>query len=83
MIRLKISSIDFSEKSPGALEEIKIEGLVGKSLNSSIDKDEIIKAIKEGEDFILLTNKKLIEKVSGRSGKKSNPLMLNFEDYSE
>lgn len=81
MIRVKISAIEIDPPASGAgiLDCLKLEGFIVKNNKNSAE-TEFCKENLES-NFIIISEKEFQEKLASKQGKKSNPLMLNFEEY--
>jgi hypothetical protein len=50
-------------------------------LDQVLDKDDLNILFGNSEKIVILTETELNNKIMSKSGRKSNPLMLNFEQY--
>lgn len=50
-------------------------------LDQALDKDDLNILFGNSEKVVILTETELNNKIASKSGRKSNPLMLNFEQY--
>lgn len=50
-------------------------------LDQVLDKDDLNILFGNNEKIVILTESELNNKIISKSGRKSNPLMLNFEHY--
>lgn len=79
MLKLKISEISAEESSIGSFPELELKSFIIKK-----DKDDLTlspESIKT-DYFVLMSETEYRNKMSARSCKKSNPLMVNFEEYN-
>lgn len=79
MLKLKVSEISIEEPTVGFFHELELKSFVIKR-----DKDDCTispQTIKE-DYLVLMSETEYRNKMSARSGKKSNPLMINFEEYN-
>jgi hypothetical protein len=80
MVKVKISEFSIDEKNQGYLPELEIKSFIVKT-----DKDDATfspESIK-GDYMIIMSESEYRNKMNSRAGRKSNPLMINFEEYSE
>jgi hypothetical protein len=81
MVKLKIS--EFSLQGPpsgGSFSELELKSYVIKQDKG--DSTTSPETIKE-EYLVLMSETEYRNKMSARSGKKSNPLMITFEEHQE
>jgi hypothetical protein len=81
MLKIKIS--EFSLQPPpsgGSFSELELKSYVIKQDKG--DSTTSPETIKE-EYLVLMSETEYREKIASKSGRKSNPLMMNFEEYSE
>ena len=82
MLRIKVSTaeVDQPAAGAGALDSIRIEGFIENrsqdATESEFSKENL------NSNFILITEKEFQEKLASKQGRRSNPLMLNFEEYN-
>lgn len=50
-------------------------------LDQVLDKSDLNTLFGNSEKIVILTETELNNKITSKSGRKSNPLMLNFEQY--
>jgi len=82
MIRIKVSAVEVDQPSSGSgvLDSIKIEGFVVKKGNDTAQSEFSKENL--NSNFIIISEKEFQEKLASKQGKKSNPLMINFEEYN-
>lgn len=82
MIRVKITSVEVSDPQPPVdsllFESIKVEGLITKKQQNT-NQEFVEENLKS--NYVLITEKEFNERVLVKASRKSNPLMLNFEEY--
>jgi hypothetical protein len=79
MLKLKISEISIEEPSIGSFHELSLNSfIIKRDKDDSTISSETIK----GDYLVLMSETEYRNKMSARSGKKSNPLMVNFEEYN-
>jgi len=79
MVKIKVSNFLIDNTSNGTLPELEIKSFIIKT--SKDDQTFEQKTIKE-DYLILMSELEYREKIASRSGKKSNPLMMSFEEYN-
>jgi hypothetical protein len=77
MVKIKASSLSI-EEGTGMLPELEIKSFIIKS--SPNDETFSEKSIKN-DYLIIMSESEYREKISAKSGRKSNPLMVTFEQY--
>lgn len=80
MLKIKISEISIEEPVAGRLQELELKSFIIKK-----DKDDLTispESIK-GDYLVLMSETEYRNKMAARSGKKSNPLMITFEEHQE
>ena len=80
MVKIKVSNFLIEDKNTGTLPELEIKSFIIKSDKSDETFSE--KSIKN-DYIILMSETEYREKMNSKSGRKSNPLMVNFEEYAE
>jgi hypothetical protein len=78
MIKVKISSFSLDESKMGASSELELKSFIVKT-----DKDDqtlSVNSVKDGYT-IIMSESEYKEKLISRSTRKSNPLLVNFEEY--
>lgn len=80
MIKLKISEFSIEEKTQGYMPELGLKSFIVKT-----DKDDTTLSSEtvKGDYIIMMSESEYRNKMSSKVGKKSNPLMINFEEYYE
>ena len=82
MLRIKVSAVEVDQPvaGAGALDSITIQGFIENrsqdATESEFSKENL------NSNFILITEKEFQEKLASKQGRKSNPLMVNFEEYT-
>jgi hypothetical protein len=79
MIKVKISSFSVDESNIGASSELELKSFIVKS-----DKDDQTlseNSVKDGYT-VIMSESEYKEKLISKSTRKSNPLLVNFEEYS-
>ena len=78
MLKIKISEISTDDTKSGSLQELEIKSFIIKK-----DKDDLTLSSEtiKGDYLVLMSESEYREKMTARSAKKLNPLMLNFEEY--
>lgn len=81
MIRIKVSAVEIDQpvSGAGALDLLKLEGFVVKKSSNTAQIEFSEENLKS--NFIIISEKEFQEKLASKQGKKSNPLMVNFEEY--
>lgn len=78
MLKLKVSEISIEEPTVGSFHELELKSfIIKRDKDDSTTNSETIK----GDYLVLMSESEYRNKMSARSGKKSNPLMVNFEEY--
>jgi hypothetical protein len=77
MVKIKVSNFSIEEKA-GTFPELEMKSFIIKSPPSDETFSE--KSIKN-DYLILMSEYEYRERISSKSGRKSNPLMVNFEQY--
>jgi hypothetical protein len=77
MVKIKVSNFLIEEKA-GTFPELEMKSFIIKSPPNDETFSE--KSIKN-DYLILMSECEYREKISAKSGRKSNPLMLTFEEY--
>lgn len=78
MLKLKVSEIAIEEPTVGSFHELELKSfIIKRDKDDSTISSETIK----GDYLVLMSETEYRNKMSARSGKKSNPLMVNFEQY--
>jgi hypothetical protein len=78
MIKVKISSFSVDESNIGASSELELKSFIVKA-----DKDDQTlseNSVKDGYT-VIMSESEYKEKLISRSTRKSNPLLVNFEEY--
>ena len=80
MLKVKISEFSIEEKTQGYMPELELKSFIVKT-----DKDDATLSSEtvKGDYIIIMSESEYRNKMASRTGKKSNPLMINFEEYSE
>jgi hypothetical protein len=77
MVKIKASSLSI-EEGVGTLPELEIKSFIIKiSPNDETFSEKSIK----NDYLIIMSESEYREKISAKSGRKSNPLMVTFEQY--
>jgi hypothetical protein len=79
MIKVKISSFSVDESNIGASSELELKSFIVKT-----DKDDQTfyeNSVKDGYT-VIMSESEYKEKLISKSTRKSNPLLVNFEEYS-
>jgi hypothetical protein len=79
MIKVKISSFSVDESNIGASSELELKSFIVKA-----DKDDQTfseNSVKDGYT-VIMSESEYKEKLISKSTRKSNPLLVNFEEYS-
>jgi hypothetical protein len=79
MIKIKISSFSVDESNIGASSELELKSFIVKT-----DKDDQTfyeNSVKDGYT-VIMSESEYKEKLISKSTRKSNPLLVNFEEYS-
>ena len=80
MIKVKISSLSIDESRTGASAELELKSFV---INSSKDDQTFYEnSIKDGYT-IIMSESEYKEKLISKSTRRSNPLLVNFEEYDQ
>ena len=78
MIKVKISNFSIDESNIGASAELELKSFI---INSSKDDQTFSEnAIKDGYT-IIMSESEYKERLISKSSRKSNPLLVNFEEY--
>ena len=79
MLKIKISEISIEDTKSGSLQELEIKSFIIKQ-----DKDDCTIAAETIKDdyLVLMSEMEYRNKMLSRAGRKSNPLMVNFEEYN-
>lgn len=80
MVKVKISNFSIDSSAPNSLPELDAKGFIIKTWKDDQTFEQ--KTIKQ-DYIILMSESEYREKIASKSGRKSNPLMMNFEEYSE
>ena len=78
MLKVKISSFSVDESNLGASSELELKSFIVKT-----DKDDQTlteNSVKDGY-IIIMSESEYKEKLISKSARKSNPLLVNFEEY--
>lgn len=80
MLKVKISEFSIEEKAQGYMPELELKSFIVKT-----DKDDstLSSETVKGDYIVIMSESEYRNKMAARAGKKSNPLMINFEEYSE
>lgn len=78
MIKVKVSEFFIEEKTQGYMPELELKSFIVKT-----DKDDVTLSSEtvKGDYIVIMSESEYRNKMTARSGKKSNPLMINFEEY--
>jgi hypothetical protein len=79
MIKVKISSFSVDESNIGASSELELKSFIVKT-----DKDDQTfseNSVKDGYT-VIMSESEYKEKLISKSTRRSNPLLVNFEEYS-
>lgn len=80
MIKVKVFSFSIDESNIGASAELELKSFV---MNSSKDDQTFSEnSIKDGYT-IIMSESEYKEKLISKSTRKSNPLLVNFEEYGD
>jgi len=79
MVKVKISNFSIDSSIAGSIPEIEVKGFIIKTWKDDQTFDQ--KTIKE-DYTILMSESEYRDKIASRSSRKSNPLMVNFEEYN-
>ena len=80
MVKVKISNFSIDSSVPNSLPELDAKGFIIKTWKDDQTFEQ--KTIKE-DYIILMSESEYREKIASKSGRKSNPLMMNFEEYGD
>jgi hypothetical protein len=80
MVKIKVSNFSIEDKNNGMLPELEVKSFIIKSDKNDETFSE--KSIKN-DYLILMSETEYRDKIASKSGRKSNPLMVNFEEYTE
>jgi hypothetical protein len=78
MIKVKISSFSVDESNIGASSELELKSFIVKT-----DKDDQTfseNSVKDGYT-VIMSESEYKERLISKSSRKSNPLLVNFEEY--
>ena len=78
MVKIKVSNFLIYSSENGTLPELEIKSIIIKTWKD--DQTFENKTIKE-DYLIIMPESEYRDKITSRSGRKSNPLMVNFEEY--
>lgn len=79
MVKIKVSNFLIDSSKPSSeLSELEIQALI---INQTKGDETFEKKSIKDDYLILMSEFEYREKMSARSAKKLNPLMLNFEEY--
>jgi hypothetical protein len=78
MVKIKVSNFSIEDKNNGTLPELEVKSFIIKSDKNDETFSE--KSIKN-DYLILMSETEYRNKIAFKSGRKSNPLMVNFEQY--
>lgn len=80
MLKVKVSSFSIDESSIGASAELELKSFIVKSSkdDQTFSEDSI-----KNDYMVIMSESEYKEKLIAKSGRKSNPLMINFEEYSD
>ena len=78
MIKVKVSNFSIDESNIGASAELELKSFIVNS--SKNDQTFSENSIKDGYT-IIMSDSEYKEKLISKSGRKSNPLLVNFEEY--
>jgi hypothetical protein len=84
MVFSRVSSLNINNISGSEFAEVKLDLLTLKDNASKIS--EMLKDKKNGkvlDEIIITTPSEMSEAIHKRGARKSNPLMLNFEEYTQ
>jgi hypothetical protein len=78
MIKVKISSFSVDESNIGASSELELKSFIVKT-----DKDDqtLSENSVKGGYTVIMSESEYKEKLISKSTRKSNPLLVNFEEY--
>lgn len=80
MVKVKISEFSIDEKAQGYLPELDLKSFIVKTeKDDNTFSSETIK----GEYLVIMSESEYRNKINSRAGRKSNPLMVSFEEYQE
>jgi hypothetical protein len=78
MVKIKVSNFLIDSSVNGTLPELEIKSIIIKTWKDDQTFED--KTIKE-DYLIIMPESEYRDKITSRSSKKSNPLMVNFEEY--
>jgi hypothetical protein len=79
MVKIKASEIELeNEGIKNQFPELKMKGLI---INASPGDSTLSSQSVKNNYLVIMTEAEYREKINSRSGKRHNPLMLNFEEY--
>ena len=78
MVKVKISSFSIDESNIGASSELELKSFI--VMTSKDDQTFSENSIKN-DYMILMSESEYKEKLISKSSRKSNPLLVNFEEY--
>jgi hypothetical protein len=78
MVKVKVSSFLIDESNGGALPELELKSFV---IKTSKDDQTFSEDSIKNDYMILMSECEYREKLISKSSRKSNPLLVNFEQY--
>jgi hypothetical protein len=78
MIKVKVSSFSVDESKIGASSELELKSFI---INSSKDDQTFSEDSVKNGYTIIMSESEYKEKLISKSTRKSNPLLVNFEEY--
>ena len=78
MIKVKVSSFSVDESNIGASSELELKSFI---INSSKDDQTFSENSIKNEYTIIMSESEYKEKLISKSTRRSNPLLVNFEEY--
>lgn len=78
MVKVKISSFSIDESNIGASPELELKSFI---IKTSKDDQTFSENSIKNDYIILMSESEYKEKLISKSSRKSNPLLVNFEEY--
>jgi hypothetical protein len=78
MVKVKVSSFSIEESDIGSCAELELKSFIVKGQKDDItfSKNSI-----KNDHIIIMSESEYREKLISKSARKSNPLLVNFEEY--
>jgi hypothetical protein len=78
MVKVKVSSFSIDESDIGASPELELKSFI---IKSNKDDQTFSENSIKNDYIILMSESEYKEKLISKSSRKSNPLLVNFEEY--